>query len=282
MRLVEDDQVPVARTEQQRLVTLAPSALQRTVQLQRIHRRDQVIHLVEGHRPVHVLTIHREFQAELVLHFLLPLQRQARRWHNQHPPRLPSLTQRVEDHPRFDRFAQPHLIGDQVAPPRAGDHSVRHADLMRQQVRPRVAQLAVAVADQQLRCPRPQVEAPWLVELAVPQAFQRRLDLAQLTYVKNARFRQIRRLREDRRAELHLRLIAPNLLHGADTIVDVERVRADHPCSLIRPFHNASFHYNRINAYSLRSCSFLNLLPMPPGCRPNNCANSSMDVPTSK
>ena len=129
-------------------MSVAPSLLHWAVELQGVHRRNQVIHLVKCQRPVHVFTIDCKFQTEFVFHFLLPLQGQASRRHDQHAICLTSLTQCIEDHSCFYCLAEPHFIRNQITPARAGNDFVRHADLVREQVCPCIAELAVSIANQ--------------------------------------------------------------------------------------------------------------------------------------
>ena len=76
---------------------------------------------------------------ELVLHFLLPLNRQACWTNDERPFRLASLSERLPNHPSLDGFTETYFVSQQKPPLWATDNFVRSENLMRQYFRASVA-----------------------------------------------------------------------------------------------------------------------------------------------
>lgn len=84
------------------------------------------------------------------------------------------------DHARFDRLAQPDLIGQQKPPPRAGNDAVGGENLVRQNFGPRVGKLPALVAGEQSGREHFEFEAPGRLPLATGGAVQGRINLFHL------------------------------------------------------------------------------------------------------
>ena len=76
-----------------------------------------------------------EFQAELLPHLVLPLQRQARRAHDDHRPGAVPQQQLLDDQAGLDRLAQAHVVGQQQVGPRGLQGAAQRLELVGLDVR---------------------------------------------------------------------------------------------------------------------------------------------------
>src|SRR6267142_4984699 len=103
---------------------------------------------------------------------------------------------------------------------------MRGEDLMRQNFGAGVGKLAAFVAGEKARRRHLQLKPPRLVPFTLCRTIKRRINALKLLQMENLILGAIRRLHEDRRIKLNLRLLAANLLDVADTVGLVEIVRA--------------------------------------------------------
>ena len=77
-----------------------------------------------------------EKQIEAPPHFKEPLMNQRFRKHDKHSGRAARKVKTVQNEPRFDRFAQPHFVGQQHPRPLPGSHLICDKHLVRKQIHP--------------------------------------------------------------------------------------------------------------------------------------------------
>ena len=77
-----------------------------------------------------------EFQAELLPHLVLPLQRQARRADDDHRPGAVPQQQFLEDQARLDGLAEAHVVSEQQVRPRGLQRAPQRLELVGLDVRP--------------------------------------------------------------------------------------------------------------------------------------------------
>src|SRR6266545_4908828 len=99
-------------------------------------------------------------------------------------------------------------------------------DLMGQYLSARIGKLTAFIAGEKTRSRRLQFKSPRLVPFTSRRAIKGRINALELPQMENLILGTIRRLHEDGRIKLDLRLLAANLLDVANAVGFVEVVRA--------------------------------------------------------